>query len=68
MESDASLTEINPLVVLPNGGLLAVDAVLELDHSALSIVKHPLPDRMERIENPLERRGSEIGVTYVDLD
>ena len=28
----------------------------------------PLPDRIDRIENPLERRGREIGVTYVDLD
>jgi succinyl-CoA synthetase beta subunit len=27
-----------------------------------------LPDRIDRIENPLERRGREIGVTYVDLD
>jgi succinyl-CoA synthetase beta subunit len=65
---EALIVEINPLVVLPNGGLLAVDAVLELDNSALSRVKHPLPDRMERIENPLERKGREIGVTYIDLD
>ena len=65
---EALIAEINPLVVLPNGGLLAVDAVLELDNSALSRIKDPLPDRMERIENPLERKGREIGVTYVDLD
>jgi succinyl-CoA synthetase beta subunit len=65
---EALIAEINPLVVLPNGGLLAVDAVLELDNSALSRIKAPLPDRMERIENPLERKGREIGVTYVDLD
>ncbi len=64
---EALIAEINPLVVLPNGGLLAVDAVLELDNSALSRVKYPLPDRMDRIENPLERKGREIGVTYVDL-
>jgi len=62
------IAEINPLVVLPNGGLLAVDAVFEVDNSALSRIKHPLPDRIERIENPLERKGREIGVTYVDLD
>jgi len=64
---EALIAEINPLVVLPNGGLLAVDAVLELDNSALSRIKYPLPDRMDRIENPLERKGREIGVTYVDL-
>jgi len=42
--------------------------VLEVDDSALSRIRHPLPDRVDRIENPLERRGREIGVTYVDLD
>jgi succinyl-CoA synthetase beta subunit len=65
---EALIAEINPLVVLPNGGLLAVDAVLEIDDSALSRIHFPLPDRVDRIENPLERRGREIGVTYVDLD
>ncbi len=65
---EALIAEINPLVVLPNGGLLAVDAVLEVDDSALSRIRHPLPDRVDRIENPIERRGREIGVTYVDLD
>jgi len=65
---EALISEINPLVVLPNGGLLAVDAVLEVDDSALSRVRFTLPDRVDRIENPLERRGREIGVTYVDLD
>jgi succinyl-CoA synthetase beta subunit len=67
-ELEAIMIEINPLVVLPNEGVLAVDAVLEVDNSALSRIKYPLPDRMERIENPLERKGREIGVTYVDLD
>ncbi len=65
---EALIAEINPLVVLPNGTLLAVDAVLEVDDSALSRIRHPLPDRIDRIENVLERRGREIGVTYVDLD
>lgn len=65
---EALIAEINPLVVLPNGGLLAVDAVLEVDDSALSRVRLPLPDRIDRIENPIERRGREIGVSYVDLD
>ncbi|SEM14797.1 succinyl-CoA synthetase (ADP-forming) beta subunit [Syntrophus gentianae] len=68
MRYESLICEINPLVVLPNGGLIAVDAVLEVDDSALSRIRFPLPDRVERIENPLERRGREIGVTYVDLD
>jgi succinyl-CoA synthetase beta subunit len=65
---EALIAEINPLAFLPNGGLLALDAVLEVDDSALFRIKHPLPDRVERIENPIERKGREIGVTYVDLD
>ena len=65
---EALIVEINPLAVLPNGGLLAVDAVMEVDNAALSRVKYPLPDWMERIENSLERKGREIGVTYVNLD
>lgn len=65
---EALIAEINPLVVLSNGALMAVDAVLEIDDSALSRIRFPLPDRVDRIENPLERRGREIGVTYVDLD
>lgn len=54
---EALIVEINPLAVLPNGGLLAVDAVLEIDDSALSRLRHSLPDPVERIENPRERRG-----------
>ena len=65
---ESLICEINPLAVLPNGGVIAVDAVLEVDDSALSRIRLPLPDRIDRIENPLERRGREIGVTYVDLD
>ena len=68
MRYEALICEINPLVVRPNGGLIAVDAVLEVDDSAISRVRFPLPDRVERIDNALERRGREIGVTYVDLD
>lgn len=65
---EALIVEINPLVVRPNGGLLAVDAVIEIDDSALSRLRHPFHDPVERVESALERRGKEIGVTYVELD
>lgn len=65
---EALIAEINPVAVLPGGRLVAVDAVLEVDNSALSRITHQLPDRLTRIENALERKGREIGVTYVDLD
>ena len=65
---EALVVEINPLAVQPNGGVLAVDARMEIDDSALSRIVHPLPEYMERFDNPIERRGKEIGVTYVDMD
>ena len=68
MSSDALIAEINPLAVLDNGGLMAVDAVLEVDDSALSRPGNTISVDSERIENPIERKGREIGVTYVDLD
>jgi succinyl-CoA synthetase beta subunit len=68
MRYEALICEINPLVLRPNAGLIAVDAVLEVDDSAITRVRFPLPDRVERIDNALERRGREIGVTYVDLN
>lgn len=67
---EALITEINPMVILKTGyqgGLLAIDSVVEIDNSALSRIQHPLPQMTDRIENPLERKGREIGVTYVDL-
>jgi succinyl-CoA synthetase beta subunit len=65
---EALISEINPLVVRPDGRLVAVDAVLEVDDSAISRIRFPLPDRIDRIENPIERRGRQIGVSYVELD
>ncbi len=65
---DALITEINPLVRTPQGTYLALDAKVEIDDS--SLYRHPnfqvaLEDS---IPNPLERRGHQIGVTYVELD
>ena len=66
-ERDALIAEINPLAVLEGGGLMAVDAVLEIDDAAL-FRQSGLPGVTARIANPLERMGKELGVTYVDLD
>jgi succinyl-CoA synthetase beta subunit len=66
--TDALIAEINPLVVTPDGALWVVDAVLEVDDSAL--FRHPeLPtDPLARMDHPLERAARKIGVSYVDLD
>jgi len=67
VQCDALIAEINPLGVLEDGQVCALDAVIELDDSALSRLGSLASGRLERIENPLERKGREIGVTYVDM-
>jgi len=65
---DALVTEINPLVRTTKGTYLAVDAKVEVDDA--SLYRHPNFQVVleDRILNPLERKGRQIGVTYVDLD
>ena len=65
---DALIAEVNPLVVTTEETLCAVDAVLEVDDSAL--FRHPeMPtDILARIDHPIERAAKQIGVSYVDLD
>lgn len=65
---DALVAEINPLVRTDKGNYLALDSKIEIDDS--SLFRHPefQTHRVERITNPLERKGREIGVTYVELD
>jgi succinyl-CoA synthetase beta subunit len=65
---DALIAEINPLVQTPRGLYVALDAKVEIDSSAL--FRHPeLKLNMDdRIFNELERKGREIGVTYVEMN
>jgi succinyl-CoA synthetase beta subunit len=65
---DALIAEINPLVRTTKGDYLALDAKVEIDDD--SLYRHPeLKLNLDsRIPNPLERRGREIGVTYVELE
>ena len=66
--ADASLVEINPLVVTKDGRLLALDAKVALDDNAL--FRHPelAALRDESQEHPLELQASKIGISYVGLD
>ena len=65
---DASLLEVNPLVVTGTGDVLALDAKLSLDDSALA--RHPglreLRDLAE--EDPLEVEASKHALNYIRLD
>jgi len=68
VERDASLVEINPLVVTEQGDLVALDGKLNFDDNAL--FRHPeiraLRDPEE--EDPRERAAKEIDLAYVGLD
>jgi succinyl-CoA synthetase beta subunit len=67
-KSDATLAEINPLVVTAGGTLLAVDAKMLLDDNALS--RHPALAEMRDVEEeaPAERKARGYGISYVQLD
>ncbi len=66
--SDASMLEINPLVVTGEGDLLTLDAKMNFDDNAL--YRHPdisaLRDESE--EDPAERRAAEHELNYIKLD
>jgi succinyl-CoA synthetase beta subunit len=65
---DATLAEINPLVVTPQGELLALDAKIVLDDNGLD--RHPdlAALRDADAEDPRERRAREMGLSYIQLD
>jgi succinyl-CoA synthetase beta subunit len=66
--SDASLAEINPLVVTGEGKLLAVDGKMVLDDNGL--FRHPELAEKRDVdeETPTERAAREAGLSYVQLD
>src|SRR5207248_6112339 len=68
VESDAMLTEINPLIVTPEGEVKALDSKFTVDDNAL--FRHPDVAEMRDVEaaDPLETFAREKGVTYVKLD
>ena len=65
---DASLIEINPLVVTKDGDLLALDAKMSFDDNAL--YRHPNVMEMRDLseEDPAEVRASEFDLNYIKLD
>ena len=66
---DASLIEINPLVVTKAGGLLALDAKVTFDDNALFRHKDIAAMRDPDEEDPLEVEALELGIGgYVKLD
>jgi succinyl-CoA synthetase beta subunit len=67
-QEDATLAEINPLIVTPDRRVKALDSKVSLDGNAL--YRHPENEGLSDVENedPIERRAREQGVQYVALD
>ena len=68
LETDASLVEINPLVVTGDGKVLALDAKMGFDDSAL--FRHEDIREMRDLaeEDPVEVEASEHGLSFINLD
>jgi succinyl-CoA synthetase beta subunit len=67
-DTDASLAEINPLVVTGDGSVIALDAKLNFDSNAL--FRHPEIVEMRDLdeEDPAEIAASKFDLSYISLD
>ncbi len=68
VELDASVVEVNPLVVTGDGQLLALDAKMNFDDNALFRHKDVEDMRDEDEENPAELEATRHALNYIKLD
>lgn len=68
IESDASLAEINPLALAPDGQVYAADAKILIDDNGLFRQKEYASWAEPEESNPLEYEAKKAGLTYVKLD
>lgn len=66
--TDASLAEINPLVVTKEGNVIALDAKMNFDDNALYRIKEISEYRDLDEEDPLEVEASKYDLNYIKLD
>ena len=68
VENDCTLVEVNPLIVTGEGGLVALDAKINVDDDAMfrRPVLRDLRDRAQ--EDELEAQAAELDIAYVNLD
>ncbi|MGH7169356.1 MAG: ADP-forming succinate--CoA ligase subunit beta [Gemmataceae bacterium] len=67
LDTDCSLAEINPLAVMDNGAVLAVDAKMTFDDNALFRHAEVLALRDEAEEDPAELRAGRASLSYISL-
>jgi succinyl-CoA synthetase beta subunit len=68
IETDASLAEINPLLLTKEGDVLALDCKMNFDDNALFRHKDVVEMRDLNEEDPLEVEASKFGLNYIKLD
>jgi succinyl-CoA synthetase beta subunit len=68
VETDASLVEINPLMVTGGGDVMALDAKMTFDDNALFRHKDIVEMRDLAEENPMEVEASKFNLNYIKLD
>jgi succinyl-CoA synthetase beta subunit len=67
-QKDASLVEINPLILTKQGNILALDAKINFDDNALYRQKPIQELRDFNEEDPLEVEASKYNLNYIKLD
>jgi succinyl-CoA synthetase beta subunit len=67
-ESDASLVEINPLVLTSKNEIMVCDAKINLDDNALPLHSDLAEFRDPNEEDPMEAEARQFGLSYVKLD
>jgi len=68
IEKDVSQLEINPLVITKEDTVIALDAKFNFDENALYRHADIVELRDEDEEEPLERKASKFGLSYVKMD
>jgi succinyl-CoA synthetase beta subunit len=68
LDRDASLLEVNPLIVTEEGNLLALDAKINIEDNALFRHKDLAAWRDASQEDPMEREAADHELNYVSLD
>ncbi len=68
LDTDASLVEINPLMITGGGDVMALDAKLSFDDNAMFRHKDIVDMRDLAEENPMEVEASKFNLNYIKLD
>jgi len=68
LECDCSLVEVNPLIVTGDGGVMALDAKINIEDNALFRQKDLVAWRDPSQEDEMERIAGEADLNYVSLD